>query len=61
MQSSALMEGTERNTSVISRTNMQLLAINGEDYLDIFLHPSRKEQLPPHFVFIRYTSRETAF
>ena len=47
------MDGKERNTSVISRTNMQLLAINGEDYLDIFWNPSRKEELPPHHVYIR--------
>ncbi|XP_070173148.1 uncharacterized protein [Littorina saxatilis] len=48
----ALISGQGHTTTVISRTNMQLLAINGEDYLEAFWYPSLRKELPPRLVYI---------
>ncbi|XP_070173151.1 uncharacterized protein [Littorina saxatilis] len=51
-QAAALISGQGHTTTVISRTNMQLLAINGEDYLEAFWYPSLRKELPPRLVYI---------
>ncbi|KAL8585559.1 hypothetical protein ACOMHN_046219 [Nucella lapillus] len=54
----SLIHGVERQASVISRTNMQLLAIHGDDYLDLIFRRALSDELPPHIQYLS-TCRST--
>ncbi|XP_045203529.2 cyclic nucleotide-binding domain-containing protein 2-like isoform X2 [Mercenaria mercenaria] len=48
----ALMHGAKRSATVTCQTNVELLAVSREDFIDIFMH-TEKDKEPEHISFLR--------
>ncbi|XP_060580848.1 uncharacterized protein LOC132737561, partial [Ruditapes philippinarum] len=48
----ALMHGAKRSATVTCQTNVELLAVSREDFIDIFMH-IEKDKEPDHISFLR--------
>lgn len=52
LQELALMHGARRSATVTCQTNVELLAVSREDFIDIFMH-IEKDKEPEHISFLR--------
>lgn len=48
----AIIQNRNRSASVVSRANMQLLAVDADDFYDIFILPHEDDTMLPHMSFI---------
>ena len=46
------MHGARRSATVTCKTNVELLAVSREDFIDIFMH-IEKDREPEHIAFLR--------
>lgn len=46
------MHGARRSATVTCKTNVELLAVSREDFIDIFMH-IEKDKEPEHIAFLR--------
>ena len=52
MQELAIMHGATRSATVTCQTDVELLALNRDDFVDIFMHVERNRE-PEHIRYLR--------